>query len=899
MEWKELRALSLQIFFGLALQTSLVAAWMAVPKHCSRSPNLHHMHDVFDYQYLHRQTVARCVFSGRIELHAGRKSSEESSAKRDPATEQQSEWQNQELSSLLQKFSLDRRLQSLSVHDLPTVAEVFLNGKSHLCEILALRPTRVPTLEVKILDANNQTTDAKKATEIVDIGQITTIWNGHYQTDESVEVPFWEHVPDQLNLWPVGAIEEKMDALYQSHVGRSASTSSSSKKAPTKKQITELCSTISNETTRQQAEQVLRQVIKVGTRIVDSQAAAAHWNSPEHVNNTEQAVAAQLLAQDSESGGRFKRMSSTLVDRKLTSDGEVEAISIINGGWLVVDKSVRAGSEARKFAERVESTPNGDDKGHTQQQQSTTSWTVSDDRIAQRLECLAMGQVFSQSENDVSEYGQSLELDVREALKALNTPVTPEGARDVLVRIGRWSGGQTSGAAQPWSPNILKAARWYSNYCGKMKASKNVALQNDRSDLTNIPFMCIDAKSTSFRDDAIGLRPRSVTGRKVSDASKWEILISIADVSDVYSEAAVVDKAAYSHFQVLRDAAASRGASRYDLPLGPLHLMPPVALKGLSFETVNIGDVSNGFNRCITVWAYIDENTGKLLDAGVERSVICQPVALSYASATGLLEGKIDTTGDKELGKMKQLLAVIERNLNVWGQLRRKSDSAAQKREERLALKEYVADQQTQPNKKQLRDDGQDGFRRTRGNKIVDTSLDLYSYVLAGLIKRKKAYIPQQAGSEQGRGGRVATAPLRRYIDGMAQRQVLSVLCNYGDLPMTKAECIRVSREATDAYNSISNIRSAKKAKDGLQSTRASGQKGAVQKLKLHLSGDTGRIIPAVSTGKGNEVVIKGVGAIAKVKGMKQPLKPGIEVLVRVLKLDAETGNLSVNLVNK
>ena len=868
-----------------------------MPKHYSMSPKLHCMHDLLDYQNLRRPPFARSVYLERLGLHAERKSLEESSARKDPTIEKQSEWQNQELSSLLQKFSLDQRLQILSVCDLPKVAEVFLSGKSHLCEILAFRPTKVPTVEVKILESDYQTTDTEKTTEVVDIGQITTIWNESRQPDESNDVPFWEYVPDQLNRWPIGAIEEKMDALYQSHVGRSTSTSGNSKKTPTKKQITKLCSTIPNENMRQQAEQVLRQVIKAGTRIVDSQTAATHWYNPEHITNTEQAVAAQLLAQDFESGGRFKRMSSTLVDRKVTSNGEIEALSIINGGWLVVDKSVRAGSEARKFAERVKSTSHGDDKGDAQQQH-TTSWTVSDDRIAQRLECLAMGQVFSQVNKGMSEYEQTLELDVREALKALNAPVTPEGARDVLVRIGRWSGGKSPGAAQPWSPNILEAASWYSNYCDNLKTSKKVALLDDRSDLTNIPFVCIDAKSTSFRDDAIGLRPRSVTGRKVSDASKWEILISIADVSDVYSETAVVDKIADSQFKVLRDAAASRGASRYDLPLGPLHLLPPVALKGPSFETINVGDVSHGFNRCVTVWVYIDENTGKLLDAGVERSVICQPVALSYASTTGLLEGKIDATGSKELGKIKQLLAVVERNLSVWGQLHRQSNSAAEKREERLALKEFVTDQQTQSNKKQQRDDGQDGFRRTRGNRIVDTSLDLYSYVLAGLMKRKKAFIPQQAGSEQGRGGRVATAPLRRYVDGMAQRQVLSVLCNHGDPPMTKAQCIRVSREATDAYNSISNIRSAKKAKDGLQSTRASGQKGAVQKLKLHLSGNTGKVIPAVSTGKGNEVVILGVGAMAKVKGMKQPLKPGIEVLVRVLKLDAETGNVSVNLVN-
>jgi len=847
-----------------------------------------------------------------------------------------------------------RMIHILSSQDLPLLAEVYKNGTSVLCKIVEFRPTKDPTVQVQILTG---CTEEECCTVIVDIGQITTIWTDlpmmtttttttvtecddtdNYDDDDDKNSSWDTRIADQMQRLPVGVVESSMDQLYQRHVGQ-AKAKSHKKTTLSKKQITKLCHSIDDSEERHHAEQVLRQVMKAGPeycKIVDSKIVAGYLCDPDHgiilatttgrssdSNNNPQwrqqqeyrALAARLLAQDSELGGRFKRMPSTFVSRELNSNHDsVQSLTIINGGWLVVDQSVRAGSEARKFAGRVLEVSNtssistvsggGERNGST----STTAWTISDERIAQRLECLAMGEVLSTKQHQKSEnwndVGQNLELDVRETMKVLGMPATPEAARDVLVRIGRWSKGATPAAVQPWSPKVLEAARWYADYCDTIKASKTAALQNDRIDLTKLPFLCVDAQRTSFRDDAIGLRPRSVTGRKVSKASKWEILISIVDVSDIYLEGQSVtsNEVAPSHrdrFKVLRDAAATRAVSRYDLPLGPLHLLPPVALKALSFDTVKPGERSKTYHRCVTVWVYIDETTGKLLDAGVERSAISQPVALSYATATNLLEGKLDTTGDDALGKTRQLLCVLWRNLHVWSQHRRKGSVAAQRREDRLASKEYVASQTVLSDGKQpRRDDGSDGFQRTSGHKLVDMSLDIYSYVIADLIKREKAFVPQQAGSEQGRGGRVATAPLRRYIDGMAQRQVLSVLCNHGARAMTKAECIRVSQQATEAYNSVSNIRSVKKGSNSLSSSSAGGQKGAVRKLELYLAGDRNKIIPAGGTGISNEVVIKGVGAIAKVKGMKQPLNTGQEVLVKVLKIDADTGNLSVTLVD-
>jgi hypothetical protein len=73
-------------------------------------------------------------------------------------------------------------------------------------------------------------------------------------------------------------------------------------------------------------------------------------------------------------------------------------------------------------------------------------------------------------------------------------------------------------------------------------------------------------------------------------------------------------------------------------------------------------------------------------------------------------------------------------------------------------------------------------------------------------------------------------------------------------------------------------------------------QRNALRLLKAHLAGDN-RPVLAISTGRENEVVISGVGATAKCKGVRGTLKPGDRVMVQVKKLDPEKGSLSVMLV--
>lgn len=674
---------------------------------------------------------------------------------------------------LLREHGFGQRLKTLSPCDLPVTAELHDHGAWELCQIIQLEPPSKPGSHPRIK------VQVKDEQRTVDLGQITTIWwsmglHGH-------------KLHDHIQSLPMQHLDKAMQQLYHNY-----SRQQKGKSSLTKKSISRIIAKVKHVPDRLQAEEVFRKVLKAGegmVRLVDSALAMDYVYDQEYPKTDDEfalrrTVGGFAIAQDASIGGRFKRMPCIFVSAKSTEDGQVDSITFVNGGWLVVDQNIRDGTEARKFAQRT--------------QEGSQLVTAADERIAHRLECLAMGEVFG-ARNDDNE----LELDVREFLKALSLPTSPEGAQQGLVRIGRWSSGRRTGKLEPWSKDTLNAARAYAeaDLVRRQILSRDCQLDGvvdleGRVDLTSLPAVCIDAKTTSFRDDAIGVRPRSGTGRKViRDASTWEILIHIADVSDIYSpENDFLDSTTVNH---LRDAAISRGMSRYDLPLGPLHLLPPTVLKSLGFVTYasDVDESAKLPNRCVTLWAYIDERNGKLLDVGIERTLISTPFAFNYESASKCLDEREKLDTNNSISKATSVLALAERNLQLWSKQYKQSSEAARKREARLSAKEIVSTQ------------NRNGFERTRGHRLVDMALDLYGVAVSQLLRSKKAPIPRASGSGSDRMGRVATAPLRRYVDGMAQRQVLSVLCGYGGKPLTVDECQKINAEANDAMDRLANLR--------------------------------------------------------------------------------------------
>jgi hypothetical protein len=108
-----------------------------------------------------------------------------------------------------------------------------------------------------------------------------------------------------------------------------------------------------------------------------------------------------------------------------------------------------------------------------------------------------------------------------------------------------------------------------------------------------------------------------------------------------------------------------------------------------------------------------------------------------------------------------------------------------------------------------LRED--DRFKRSSAHRMVDSALELYSTGVSTVLRKSGAPIPQAKGAESFRGGRIATAPLRRYVDGEAQRQVFAVLFDQGRRLSAK-DCAEIGRVANMARNSIANVRAARNA---------------------------------------------------------------------------------------
>jgi len=442
-------------------------------------------------------------------------------------------------------------------------------------------------------------------TKRVDLGQITTVWFAPKAVC-GINGSEFDALLREARLLieglPVGGDEFGMDKLWNRYRNRKM------EKLPfTKKSINV------NKNIDEKNKTILRRVLKQNIRGLATGKHVAYelfsMLSPSSIF-----AGSMILGKDSKIGGRFKRCSCLFVSGEKNNDDPV--ISVLDGGWLALDSGTRTITEAKRFLDR-----NAVDKTG-----SFALITDADERIANRLESLAMGEEVALS-NDTTD----MELDVKASLRAMSLPLTPEGAKTALIRIGRWSESdraqkrENNAAIEPWSREIMNASKHLISYREKLNAnyqdyvkqklqdgSDRTKCFDDRVDLTALPAICVDAKGVSFRDDAISIRPRSVTGRKMNASqSKWELLIHIADVSDIYC----VSNDNLQFSEILTDASRRRGFSRYDLPLGPLHLLPPIALQTLALDAKHTGNL----NRCVTIWAYIDEFSGKLVDFGIER----------------------------------------------------------------------------------------------------------------------------------------------------------------------------------------------------------------------------------------------------------------------------------------
>lgn len=193
--------------------------------------------------------------------------------------------------------------------------------------------------------------------------------------------------------------------------------------------------------------------------------------------------------------------------------------------------------------------------------------------------------------------------------------------------------------------------------------------------------------------------------------------------------------------------------------------------------------------QVVSAIVYIDEKSGEIIDAHLEKSFILSK-AMTYEEANDVLSQETDETHVSS--KTKATLDTIARLLEIWQTQRIVKSAVSRRREEKL----------------QSRDRSSATFARSQAHRVVDSSLDLFSYVATKLLREKKAPVCRIPGSGAGRGGRLATAPLRRFIDGMAQKQIISILCGGSGIKrMTSDECRAISERSGRIRNAISASR--------------------------------------------------------------------------------------------
>ena len=92
-------------------------------------------------------------------------------------------------------------------------------------------------------------------------------------------------------------------------------------------------------------------------------------------------VAAQILTEDAVSGGQFKRRSCQFVSAQYAKNDELQEVTLVNGGWIAVDPSIKAGTEGRKAAQKFVATSNDVNKSKNAGNEPLIL-TAADERIA-------------------------------------------------------------------------------------------------------------------------------------------------------------------------------------------------------------------------------------------------------------------------------------------------------------------------------------------------------------------------------------------------------------------------------------------------------------------------------------------------------------------------------------
>lgn len=572
--------------------------------------------------------------------------------------------------------------------------------------------------------------------------------------------------------------------------------------------------------------------------------------------------------QTGESGPGTDRLDLMLGNQ---GDGEgSQTVMVRLGGFKAVDQSVAVTREVADFCRVIKAMKQAKRANVPQEGDEGLRAVVGSEGALERaglFEPAFLLILHSLEAYAIGGDNKALAPQARRVLETLGK-ANPAAAKDVLVDVGLWTSkpppsptsrpspsasravdgvvahdgddvegielpaeaGGVSGAVIPWPAEVLEAAgalgtereRRWQTYAKRPPQQDKVGAPAPfgRHDFRAAKFgvYCIDGERTSFQDDAFSIDPDT-----------REVFIHITDVQGLVPQGTTLD-----------EVARLRAASEY-LPQGPLFMMPPTALRAMSFS-------DQGPNEAVTVGVKLDLKTGAIVSSRVMLTTLPPAVPLTFSQVDRLLE-EADTTKKGDRGSKSRVTA----ELKALEYVSRRSAEASGRRDR---SREGV----------QLRNSRGVEVRMTevpksRSLSLVDELLTVYTLEVYDLCRKAGVAMPTLVGQQDlvaAGKSRYGTGPLRRYVDILAQRQITAVLRGSGYLG--KKYLLATASYLTWRQN---ETRTRRQEETGRLSLEALASHCRTQ---MKATGMPHAVVPARGTGQGREVRLDGLGVTVHVK---------------------------------
>lgn len=560
-----------------------------------------------------------------------------------------------------------------------------------------------------------------------------------------------------------------------------------------------------------------------------------------------------------------RRLSDVSTDPELLLEAKNEdAVFVVEGGYRCLDEGMtlfREGEVFQKYYDASRAVQHADE--------ASKEAPFRAGCITRQLRALEM---YSMAPAKLSPPSS-----VKHILKKLNKKMSPSGAREVILDLGKTpdkssSGGTSARAVSsrggavvtPWSPEVLKDTEALNELVQARRSMvADIPLHkagkrgpSGRMDFRSVasahPPICIDGSKAVFLDDAFSLNP--TTG---------ELMVHIVDVADTIRR-----------FPALERTARERLSSLF-LPSGPVHMMPPQALEALKLSTEEANEV-------ITAAISIDEDTGDLLGYRIFASTIGPVQAVEMSAADDIIDSAI-TRGEDSLSGLTGYAPAVTADLVRAQQLIVKvieRHSWVDASFDKSRYRRFDLDKRTGEYRQSELDKSSYGVR------MLNAMLTLYSNATCSFCESRDINVPiawenrDRAQSSMVR--RFATQPLRNWLAQLQQKQVRAAL---------KLEVAAPRKECALAVAHVNNNK--KQTTSMLTAGRAEMM---YELLESHcatmLRGEGAEaVITAIGTGRGNQVKLVDFDVTAQLvregKG-RGDVQRGQKVEVRVLKVDPQ-----------